>query len=113
MKAFSKLLVLVLILGVLVGAVFAIGAFADEGTGANVTYEIPEGNDDTFLLFNAKTGEFIRTLKNVRKIEVLPYHAMGAAKWEALGMEYRLGDAPSPDSAAIDRARAAIGPIRM
>lgn len=60
-----------------------------------------------------KTGEFIRTLKNVRKIEVLPYHAMGAAKWEALGMEYRLGDAPSPDSAAIDRARAAIGPIRM
>ena len=29
-------------------------------------------------------GDFIATLKNVKKIEILPYHKLGVYKWETL-----------------------------
>ncbi len=39
-----------------------------------------------------KLGEFIGTLKNVKALDVLPYHDMGKTKYEALGLDYPLGD---------------------
>ena len=35
-------------------------------------------------------GRFLKTLKNVEKLEVLPYHAMGAVKYKNLGIPYPL-----------------------
>ena len=55
-----------------------------------------------------KTGEFIRSLGNVVKVEVLAYHEMGAAKWKALGMDYRLEGTPPPDGASLSRAEALL-----
>lgn len=42
-----------------------------------------------------------RAHPNVEKMEIMPYHAIGAAKWEQLGMCYSLGDMPgaSPEQA--------------
>ena len=57
-----------------------------------------------------RTGEFIRSLGNVEKVEVLAYHTLGIAKWEALAMEYRLAGVQSPDDAAMARARALLSP---
>lgn len=44
-------------------------------------------------------GEFIGTLSNVEKVEVLPYHTLGKFKWENLGIPYSLEDVnpPSPE----------------
>ena len=56
-----------------------------------------------------QTEEFIRSLGNVEKVEVLPYHTMGKAKWESLGMDYKLEDTPPPDDAALSSARIALG----
>lgn len=39
-----------------------------------------------------RLGEFMATLKNVKALDVLPYHTMGKVKYENLGMEYPLGD---------------------
>ena len=39
-----------------------------------------------------RLGEFMATLTNVKALDVLPYHTMGKAKYESLGMEYPLGD---------------------
>ena len=46
-----------------------------------------------------RLGDFIATLKNVDRVEVLPYHSLGIAKWDKLGLEYTLRDtkAPSPE----------------
>ena len=37
-----------------------------------------------------QVGEFLKTLSNVEKLEVLPYHTLGENKYEKMGMEYPL-----------------------
>ena len=39
-------------------------------------------------------GMFLKTLHNVEKLEVLPYHSMGKVKYDNLGMDYVLKDTP-------------------
>ena len=39
-------------------------------------------------------------MKNVEWVEVLPFHQMGAFKWKALGLDYKLADTPTPDGRA-------------
>lgn len=52
----------------------------------------------------AEMGNFISELKTVKKVEVLPYHALGMFKWEKLGIDYQLKDAVAPTSDEILRA---------
>lgn len=37
-----------------------------------------------------KVKEFIDTLKNVEKVELLPYHVLGCNKYDVMGVKYRL-----------------------
>ncbi|MGP7815858.1 pyruvate formate-lyase-activating protein [Niallia sp. 01092] len=49
-------------------------------------------------------GDFIATLSNVEKIDILPYHKLGVYKWEALGLEYPLKDIEPPNEDSVDFA---------
>ncbi|GAB2027444.1 pyruvate formate-lyase-activating protein [Lactovum odontotermitis] len=51
-----------------------------------------------------KLGEFVKTLKNVLKFEVLPYHTMGEFKWRELGWKYQLEGVKPPTSARVHNA---------
>ncbi len=54
-----------------------------------VVPNVTQNDDDLYRL-----GRFLGTLKNMKALDVLPYHTMGKVKYEKLGMEYPLGDIP-------------------
>ncbi|MCS6814192.1 MAG: pyruvate formate-lyase-activating protein [Cyanobacteria bacterium] len=47
-------------------------------------------------------ADFVATLPNVERVEVLPFHKMGEYKWEQLGLPYTLHDTqpPTPEQVA-------------
>ena len=48
-----------------------------------------------------KLADFVKTLKNVEKIEILPFHKMGEHKWKELGLNYELNDVLPPKKEEI------------
>ena len=56
-----------------------------------------------------KLGEFIKSLRNVEKVEVLPYHTLGKFKWENLGIKYTLEDTNPPSADRVKNAQVRIG----
>lgn len=48
-----------------------------------------------------KLGEIIKTIKNVDKIELLPYHSLGKAKYEKLGLPYKLEELAPMDKEKV------------
>lgn len=55
-----------------------------------------------------KLRAFIDTLATVEKVEVLPYHTMGAVKYEKLGMEYPLKDVSAPTKERVMFAKSIL-----
>ena len=63
---------------------------------------VPERSDyDEDLI---KLREFISGLKNVEKVEVLPYHTLGRHKWDNLGIEYKLDGIAPPTAQRVENA---------
>ena len=59
-----------------------------------------------------KTKDFIDTLNNVDKVEVLPYHTMGVAKYKSLGIPYRLEGVEAPTKEEVRHAKYLLGVIK-
>lgn len=63
---------------------------------------VPGHTDDEADL--QKLGEFVKSLKTVKRFEILPYHTLGVFKWKQLGVDYTLDDVSTPSKKEIDRA---------
>ena len=63
---------------------------------------VPGVTDDVKDLQQLK--DFITTLTNVEKIEVLPYHKLGVYKWQALGLRYLLEGVEPPTAKMVKLA---------
>ncbi len=57
---------------------------------------------DEYLI---QTRDFIRSLHNVYRVEVLPYHSLAIAKYDELGIPYQLRETPMPEADRIENAR--------
>jgi pyruvate formate lyase activating enzyme len=44
-------------------------------------------------------------LHNVQRVEILPYHGLGAVKYKDLGLNYVLKDTESPTQERVENAR--------
>ncbi len=53
-------------------------------------------------------GDFIDTLSNVYRVEILPYHTLGKFKWENLGIPYTLESISPPSAERIENAKQRI-----
>lgn len=53
-------------------------------------------------------GAFIKTLTNVQRVEVLPYHTLGRFKWENLGIKYSLEGVNPPSEERVQNAKKRI-----
>lgn len=53
-------------------------------------------------------GMFLKTLHNLEKLEVLPYHSMGKVKYDNLGIDYVLKDTPQLTKAEAKEAECII-----
>ncbi len=59
-------------------------------------------DNDEYL---TQTRDFIRTFNNVQRVEVLPYHGLGAMKYKELGIDYVLKDTLSPTEERVKNAK--------
>lgn len=48
-----------------------------------------------------RLGEFINSLDNVERFEILPYHQLGVHKWQSLGLPYALEHITAPTEAEV------------
>ena len=53
-------------------------------------------------------GDFIDTLSNVDRVEILPHHTLGKFKWENLGIPYSLESISPPSAERIENAKQRI-----
>ena len=53
----------------------------------------------------SRTANFIHTLKNVEKVDVLPYHTLGVFKWEEMGLRYALKGVEPPTEESVAMAK--------
>ncbi|UUV99421.1 pyruvate formate-lyase-activating protein [Vagococcus luciliae] len=64
---------------------------------------VPQRTDyDEYLI---RLDNFIKELKNVDKVEVLPYHTMGLFKWKDLGIDYPLKGIDPPTQERVKNAQ--------
>ena len=64
---------------------------------------VPERTDNDEYL--KKLKNFVNELKNVQRIEILPYHTFGEYKWKELGLEYPLTGIEPPAAERVENAK--------
>ena len=53
-------------------------------------------------------GQFIEGMTNIEKVELLPYHRLGAHKWAAMGEKYELEDVKPPTKESLEHIKAIL-----
>ncbi len=77
---------------------------ADRGTPVWVRYVLVPGLTDDPRDVEGVAG-FAAALGNVERVDVLPFHRLGAAKYGRLGVPFTLRDTAPPDAALLTRVR--------
>ncbi|WAS99704.1 pyruvate formate lyase 1-activating protein [Rouxiella chamberiensis] len=77
---------------------------AERGTRTWIRYVVVPGwsDDDDSV---QRLGEFTREMKNIEKIELLPYHELGKHKWTAMGEAYGLEGVSPPSKEIMERVK--------
>ena len=71
----------------------------------------PGWSDDPETL--AGVSGFAASLGNVERVDVLPFHQLGAYKWAELGLDYRMQGVDPPPQESIQAALAAFRDVGL
>ncbi|MBQ1785000.1 MAG: pyruvate formate lyase 1-activating protein [Gammaproteobacteria bacterium] len=72
-----------------------------------IRYVVVEGYTDDADSAHA-LGAFLQPLKNIEKVELLPYHELGKHKWTAMGETYELEQARPPSRDTMEMIKEII-----
>ncbi len=64
---------------------------------------VPGYTDDPESL--KRLADFVNPMENVVRVDILPYHTLGVAKWHALKIPYRLENVKPPTAESLAYAR--------
>ncbi len=64
---------------------------------------VPGITDDEACL--RELADFLGTLRNVKRVDVLPYHTLGTFKYERLGIDYPLSGVSAPSAESLRKAQ--------
>ncbi|MEU8075272.1 pyruvate formate-lyase-activating protein [Catellatospora citrea] len=78
---------------------------SDTGKPMWIRFVLVPGLTDAPANIEALAG-FAASLHGVQRVEVLPFHRLGAHKYAALGLDFPLARVEPPDAGAVERARA-------
>jgi pyruvate formate lyase activating enzyme len=78
---------------------------AERGQRVWVRYVLVPGYTDDFGEVD-RVAETVAALGNVERVDVLPFHKLGAAKYDALGIRFPLAENPMPTPDLVDAVRA-------
>jgi len=67
---------------------------------------VPGINDNEEYILELK--EFIKTIKNVERVELLPYSLIGTSKYKDLNLKYKLEGVPAMDKEKCDKLQKLI-----
>jgi pyruvate formate lyase activating enzyme len=74
---------------------------AERGQRVWVRYVLVPGYTDDFGEVD-RVAETVAALGNVERVDVLPFHKLGAAKYDALGIRFPLAENPMPTPDLVD-----------
>ena len=57
------------------------------------------------VILIAITMCIIEGMTNIEKVELLPYHRLGAHKWKTLGLDYELEDVLPPTKESLEHIK--------
>jgi pyruvate formate lyase activating enzyme len=77
---------------------------ADRGTRMWIRFVLVPGLTDDPANVDG-VAQFVASLSTVERVEVLPFHRLGAHKWAELGLTFPLADTLPPDDALQERVR--------
>ncbi|MDI3311295.1 MAG: pyruvate formate-lyase-activating protein [Thermoanaerobacterium sp.] len=77
---------------------------SDEGKKMWIRHVIVPGITDDMEEIK-RLADFVSSLKNVDRVEILPYHKMGVYKYEVLGIPYSLKGINPPDTSKIEEIK--------
>ena len=74
------------------------------GVPTRIRYVLVPGRTDDAEAIEGLAA-FVAGLDNVEQVDILPFHKLGAAKYDALGIPFPLADTPVPDADLVERVR--------
>jgi pyruvate formate lyase activating enzyme len=77
---------------------------SDRGTAMWIRFVLVPGLTDDPANVEG-IASFVSTLKTVERVEILPFHRLGAAKYTKLGLNFPLDHVPTPDTDLVERVR--------
>ncbi|WP_405854320.1 hypothetical protein OG361_16610 [Streptomyces sp. NBC_00090] len=75
------------------------------GTGTATSYSYGDGDGSGHRLELAEGADLLGELLNVSRVDILPFHKLDEAKWQALAKPFTLHDTPSPTPEQVTEVR--------